>query len=50
MIFQVLGRIKQFKDELLFSCLQFLLNLPVECVEEKVACFIKPVKVKYYVI
>ncbi|XP_065059919.1 DNA-dependent protein kinase catalytic subunit-like isoform X2 [Rhopilema esculentum] len=40
----VLSRVSQFTDDLLSSCLQFVLSLPIEIVETNVESFAKPLQ------
>ena len=42
---QVLTRIKQYKDDLLASCLTFILSLPQEIVEAEIKAIVPALKV-----
>jgi len=44
-IFQVLVRMRQYKDELLSSCLQLLLSLPRQLVQVDIAALIPALQV-----
>eukprot|EP00794_Sanderia_malayensis_P010266 gene10266-11321_t len=41
----ILGRIKQFKEDLLSSCLQFILSLPVEVIEDNIHLLAMPMQI-----
>lgn len=43
---EVLARAKQFQDDLLVSCLQFIISLPSECVAEDFSDFVPSIQVE----
>ena len=42
---EVLARHKQYRDDLLISCLQFLISLPSECVDYDFADYLPAIQV-----
>lgn len=43
---EVLARIKQYRDDLLVSCLQFIVSLPAECIDYDFADYVPAIQVK----
>lgn len=43
---EVLARQKQYRDDLLISCLQFIISLPAECIDYDFADYVPAVQVR----
>jgi hypothetical protein len=43
---EILARQKQYQDDLLVSCLQFIISLPVECVNNDFLDYLSAIQVK----
>ncbi len=43
---EVLSRQKQYRDDLLVSCLQFIISLPSECIDYDFADYVPAIQVK----
>jgi DNA-dependent protein kinase catalytic subunit len=43
---EVLSRQKQYRDDLLVSCLQFIISLPSECIDYDFADYVTAIQVK----
>ncbi len=43
---EVLSRQKQYRDDLLISCLQFIISLPSECIDYDFADYVPAIQVK----
>ncbi len=46
---EVLSRQKQYRDDLLVACLQFIISLPSECIDYDFADYVPAIQVKYNV-
>ena len=42
---EVLARQKQYRDDLLVSCLQFIISLPAECIDYDFADYVPAIQV-----
>ena len=42
---EVLARQKQYRDDLLISCLQFIISLPAECIDYDFADYVPAIQV-----
>ena len=47
---EVLSRQKQYRDDLLVSCLQFIISLPSECIDYDFADYVPAIQVKFSII
>jgi DNA-dependent protein kinase catalytic subunit len=43
---EVLARQKQYRDDLLVSCLQFIISLPAECIDYDFADYVPAIQVR----
>lgn len=43
---EVLARQKQYRDDLLISCLQFVISLPAECIDYDFADYLSAIQVE----
>lgn len=43
---EVLSRQKQYRDDLLIACLQFLISLPSECIDYDFADYVPAIQVR----
>ncbi len=46
---EVLARQKQYRDDLLVSCLQFIISLPAECIDYDFADYVPAIQVENFV-